>query len=105
MELTMETTDTEPLPTVLAERRSRDGLVTWQARIGQDRGRLQIVGVVAPSTSPTIIEPLTDAELRELLTPAAVEGPETWTCDECGRVNDRQRRWCSACSSHGGAAR
>ncbi|MCC7176919.1 MAG: hypothetical protein IT177_00845 [Acidobacteria bacterium] len=50
---------------VLAERRK--GLVTWQARISHDRNRLEVVGIVPPSTEPTVIEVLTERELRELL--------------------------------------
>lgn len=50
---------------ILAERVK--GHVTWQARIGADRGRLEVVGIVPPSPMSTVIEPLTEAELRELL--------------------------------------
>ena len=50
---------------VLAER-TKNGIV-WQARISQDRGRLEVVGLVPPSASPTTIEPLTERELHELL--------------------------------------
>ena len=51
--------------TVLNTRRK--GSVTWQARIGTDRDRLEVIGVVAPSTTATEIEPLTEYELLELL--------------------------------------
>ena len=43
------------------------GPVLWQARISADRGRLEVVGVVDPSTTATEIEPLTEYELLELL--------------------------------------
>jgi len=85
---------------ILAQRVSRDGKVTWQARRSPDRGRLQVVGIVAPSAEPTEIEPLTDAELRELLTSAPPERPERWLCRECGASNEPGRRWCRFCSSH-----
>src|SRR4051812_12560876 len=91
-----------PVPVVLNERQSPDGHVTWQARVSDDRGRLQIVAIVAPSATATIVEPLNDAELRELLAPSTVNAPGRWTCVECGHVNDDERRWCMACSSHGG---
>ena len=51
--------------TVLASRRK--GAVEWQARISTDRGRLEVVGIVPASVSPTVIEPLDERELRELL--------------------------------------
>lgn len=51
--------------TILATRLK--GCATWIARIGQDRGRLEVVAVIPPSAEPVEIEPLTDAELRELL--------------------------------------
>src|SRR5262245_12061505 len=56
-------------PTVIAERRSRDGRVTWQARISPDRGRLEVVAVVEANDQSTIVEILSDTELKELLTP------------------------------------
>jgi len=89
-------------PIVLAERLSRDGRVRWQARIGEDRGRLEVIGVVEPSTVPTIIEPLTEADLRELLTDAPTERPQSWLCGDCATNNDRARRWCRVCSAHPG---
>jgi hypothetical protein len=52
---------------VLAERVSADGLVRWQARRSADRGRLIVVGVVAPSDTETLVEPLSERELLELL--------------------------------------
>ncbi len=50
---------------VLAERVK--GAVTWQARVSHDRGRLELVGIVQPSATPTVIEPLNTRELMELL--------------------------------------
>lgn len=50
---------------ILAERTK--GPVRWQAKISQDRGRLEVVGIVMPSETPTVIEPLSEPELRELL--------------------------------------
>lgn len=50
---------------VLAARQK--GAVTWQARISADRGRLEVVGLVPPAEEPTIVEPLTERELCELL--------------------------------------
>jgi hypothetical protein len=52
---------------VLSERLSRDGKVRWQARLSHDRGRLIVVGVVAPSNTETLVEPLDERELLELL--------------------------------------
>ena len=52
---------------VLAERLSRNGQVRWQARRSQDRGRLIVVGVVAASNTETLVEPLNERELLELL--------------------------------------
>lgn len=52
---------------VLNERLSADGQVRWQARRSRDRGRLVVVGIVAPSTSETLVEPLNERELLELL--------------------------------------
>lgn len=54
-----------PAGTILATRGK--GLVTWQARIASDRGRLEVVGVVPASLTTTTIEPLSERELRELL--------------------------------------
>jgi hypothetical protein len=51
--------------TVLAARGK--GAVTWQARISHDRGRLEVVGIVPASAMATVIEPLDERELRELL--------------------------------------
>lgn len=52
---------------ILNERVSADGKVRWQARRSNDRGRLVVVGVVAPSDTETLVEPLNERELRELL--------------------------------------
>lgn len=51
--------------TVLAARSK--GAVVWQARISTDRGRLEVVGIVPASHDATVIEPLDERELRELL--------------------------------------
>lgn len=50
---------------VLAERRK--GGVLWQARVSADRNRLEVLGVVAPSDTETLVAPLTEDELRDLL--------------------------------------
>jgi len=89
---------------VIAERVSRDGLVRWVARIGADRGRLEVVGIVAPSATSTEIEPLTDDELRELLNASPLDHAEQWLCIECRALNEPWRRWCRICSSHSGGA-
>ncbi len=52
---------------VLNERVSRDGKVRWQARRSHDRGRLLVVGIVAPSNTETQVEPLNERALRALL--------------------------------------
>jgi hypothetical protein len=91
---------------VLAERLSRDGRVRWQARISEDRGRLEVVGIVAPSDAATVIEPLSGDELRELLvTTATPDTREHWICLECRTANEPWRRWCRICSSHAGCRR
>jgi hypothetical protein len=59
------------------------GCVTWQARISSDRGRLEVVGIVPASTAPTVIEPLTEPELLELL------GESTELHDESGHSAHR----------------
>ncbi len=51
--------------TILATRQK--GAITWQARISADRGRLEVVGIVQPSATTTVISPLDERELRELL--------------------------------------
>ena len=84
-------------PDVLAERLSPDGRVRWQARRSLDRGRLVVVGVVAPSSEPTLIEPLTEDQLRQLLDGEATE-PPVWICARCATRNPLDRRWCGTCS-------
>lgn len=51
--------------TILAQRHK--GAVTWQARISHDRGRLEVVGIVQPSATPTTFALLEQHELLELL--------------------------------------
>jgi hypothetical protein len=43
------------------------GGVLWIARISDDRGRLEVRGIVGPSDRATEVEPLDERELRELL--------------------------------------
>ena len=50
---------------VLSERRK--GAVLWRARVSADRNRLELIGIVEASTTPTEVEPLTQAELCALL--------------------------------------
>ena len=85
---------------VLAERLSSDGRVTWQARISGDRGRLQVVGIVAANSEPTEIQPLSEAELLELLSTATPDAGEDWVCLHCRATNPASRRWCRVCSNH-----
>lgn len=58
--------------TILSSRRK--GSVTWQARIGADRGRFEVVRIAVPSSTPAVIEPLTEHELLELLDCADHDG-------------------------------
>lgn len=51
--------------TILASRRK--GTITWIARIGHDRERLEVRAIVPASLTPIEVEPLTEAELIELL--------------------------------------
>ena len=88
-------------PVVLNSRPSRDGKATWQARRSEDRGRLQVVAIVPPSDTTTVVEALSDVELRELLTIAPQAGT-AWLCVECGTPNEPDRRWCRVCSCHDG---
>ena len=88
-------TDTD----VLSERKSHDGLVTWQARRSPDRGRLEVVGIVAPSDVPVIIEPLDERQLRALLEDPKPAAHEHWICLHCGSSNAADRRWCPTCST------
>src|SRR5262245_57421028 len=93
---------TSNTPNVLNQLTSCDGRVTWQARVSQDRGRLEVVGVVAPSSEPTEIEPLSDVDLRGLLAGAPTARDEQpWVCLECRVLNEPTRRWCRCCSGHG----
>lgn len=50
---------------VLASRRKDN--VTWQLRVGFDRNRTELIGIVPASSVPTIISALSDAERLELL--------------------------------------
>lgn len=83
---------------VLAERVSPDGRVTWQARRSSDRGRLVVVGVVAPSDTPTVIELLDEVQLRGLLEGEQPADATCWICARCSAKNGSDRRWCSRCS-------
>jgi hypothetical protein len=83
---------------ILAERVSSDGRVRWQARRSADRGRLIVVGVVQPSDVPTIVTPLTDEQLRDLLGDVPSEQPDRWICAQCGASNAADRKWCLTCS-------
>jgi hypothetical protein len=79
---------------------TRDG-VTWQARRSGDRGRLQLVAIVPPSPTPTVIEALSDTDIRALLSDDSPSASTSgWRCTECGADNTPDRRWCHACSSH-----
>ena len=60
---------------VLAER-TKNG-VRWLARVGFDRGRLEVLALVPPSDTVTAVEPLTSDELLELLgEPSALDARE-----------------------------
>jgi hypothetical protein len=97
--------DRDTRPRVLAERQIAVG-VKWQARIG-DRGRLEVVAIVAPSRHETSVPLLSDGELRELLAEGDRQDAEHWICAGCGAMNEPGRRWCRVCSDHvlEGAAR
>lgn len=95
-------TEAAHLPGVLNQLTSADGRVTWQARVSDDRGRLEVVGIVAPNAEPTTIEPLSDVDLRALLAGAPTDQAEPWLCAECRTLNLPSRRWCRVCSEHGG---
>jgi hypothetical protein len=90
-------------PVVLSESLARDGRTIWQARRGSDRGRLEVVAIVPPSSTPTVIAALTEPELRELLESDHSAQAGEWKCTECGTQNDASRRWCVLCSNHNGA--
>lgn len=83
---------------VLSERISGDGRVRWQARRSTDRGRLIVVGIVAPSDVPTIIKPLDEPQLRALLEGTPPADAAHWICAQCGTSNTADRRWCQTCS-------
>jgi hypothetical protein len=59
--------------------------IRWQARRSEDRGRLEVVAVVPASATATVVQLLSEAELRE--------------------PNEAGRRWCRVCSSHDGVIR
>ena len=82
---------------VLSERLSSDGRVRWQARRSSDRGRLVVVGIVAPSDVPTVIELLDEVQLRALLDGTPPDAAY-WICAQCGANNAADRRWCATCS-------
>lgn len=83
---------------VLAERVSADGRVTWVARRSADRGRLEVVGIVAPSETTTVIEPLNETQLRSLLEGDQPAASPFWICARCSSRNAVDRRWCGTCS-------
>lgn len=56
---------THPVGTILSSRVK--GGIAWVARISADRGRLQVVAIVPPSSEATEIEPLSEPELLQLL--------------------------------------
>jgi ribosomal protein L40E len=86
-------------PIVLAERPAAGGVV-WRARVTSDRSRLEVVAIVPASTTPVVVERLSDSDLKELLAQAPGPLSERWTCRECGAENPPDRRWCRACSGH-----
>jgi hypothetical protein len=91
---------TESTPVVIARRSAGVPGAYWEARVGIDRSRLELVLSVQPHTEVIEVPALTDAELQALLSEAPTEQPEVWCCSECGYVNSISRRWCSACSNH-----
>jgi hypothetical protein len=80
------------------------GSVVWQARRSGDRGRLQVVAIVPAATEPTVVETLSETDLRELLAPVPTPTPAGWVCAECGATNEPGRRWCRVCSAHEGGS-
>ena len=88
---------TEAAIEVLSERRSPDGRVVWRAIRSADRGRLRVIGIVAPSLEPTTIDPLNEVELLALLQDTQPTGT-FWICSRCGAHNGNDRRWCVTCS-------
>ena len=95
----------EPVAAVAVLKELVRGAVVWRARRSGDRGRLQVVAIVPASAEPTVIEMLSEADLRELLAPAPAAAPVGWVCAECGATNEPGRRWCRVCSSHEGGSR
>lgn len=87
-----------PTSDILASRTSADGRVTWVARRAADRGRLEVVGIVAPSDSATVIEPLNETQLRELLDGDQPAPAPFWICATSSSRNGVHRRWCATCS-------
>jgi hypothetical protein len=83
---------------ILAELTKPDG-ARWQARIGHDRDRLEVVAIVPACAEPQVIALLSDSELRALLAEGS-DGDGEWRCAECGAANARDRRWCTQCSGH-----
>ena len=75
------------------------GGVLWLARVGSDRGRLEVVAIVPPAVEPQVIPLLTDGELRAPLGGGA-DSDAGWRCAECAAENASDRRWCECCSSH-----
>ncbi len=55
------------------------------------RARLEVIGIVAPSPEATIIERLSETDLRELLCAAPPEDSPSWICRDCGGEHDRAR--------------
>lgn len=80
---------------LLAEGRL-DG-VRWQALQGPDRNRLRAVAVVPPSQDVTLVEALTERQLRILL---ESEKPpaDGWLCLRCGSANPNSRPTCGCAS-------
>ena len=89
---------TQTADVVLAERVSPDGRCRWQARRSSDRGRLVVVGIVEPSDVPTVIEPLSEHQLRALLDGDPPAPAPFWVCARCSSRNAVDRRWCGTCS-------
>ena len=87
-------------PDLLNEHRSPCGRVRWQARRNPaDRHRLIVVGVCAPSETPTVFDVLNERELRGLLEgPTATDTTAHWICARCNATNAADRRWCQTCS-------
>lgn len=94
----------EPIPAVDVLKELVRGGIVWQARRSGDRGRLQVVAIVPAATEPTVVEMLSEADLRELLAPPPAAAPTGWICGECGATNEPGRRWCRVCSSHEGGS-